>query len=137
MFNFQLYEGKKENKKIVSEEGVKTLISSYKYENYILYIDSFYTSPNLCRILYNNGVAVIGMTNAKRYRLDKICSNQLEKWESEYPVNNEIMYLAWKDKKQVKILSTVFSKDSIETTTYNKKTKRYDKINKPKLVVSY
>ena len=77
------------------------------------------------------------MTNAKRYRLDKICSNQLEKWESEYPVNNEIMYLAWKDKKQVKILSTVFSKDSIETTTYNKKTKRYDKINKPKLVVSY
>lgn len=47
------------------------------------------------------------------------------------------MYLAWKDEKQVNLLSTVFSTDSLKTAAFNKKTKRYSKVNKPKLLVSY
>lgn len=137
MLDFILYEGKSNKKKSkLGEEVVKQLIKPYINSNHILFVDSFYTSPNLCRILYNNGIGFIGMVNANKYKLDEL-SNNLEYGESDYFVNNEILYVAWKDKKKVSLLSTIQNTNEELVNKYNKKIKKMDKIRKPQLVISY
>ena len=73
----------------LGEEVVIKLIAPYKKENYILYTDSFYISPNLRRILHNNGIGFTGMVNANRYRLDILSSNfkDMNKGKSIYHKN--------------------------------------------------
>lgn len=83
ILDFEIYEGKKHNasinkneinsnnynnnininnngnriSNILSEEVVRKYMSNYEREHFILFTDSFYTSPNLCEELHKKGIA--------------------------------------------------------------------------------
>ncbi len=142
MMDFQIYEGKKESvnetKGNVGENVVRKLVKDYENDNYILFTDSFYSSPKLCTYLYSKGITFIGMVRNNRKGLSKGFQKiELAKNEVKYFENENLLYLLWKDNKQISLLSNVKSIGALPTRCWDKKQKKFILRDKPKLIVAY
>jgi len=73
---FQIYTGKENKKEKVSEFIVKTFMEYLPKKEYILYIDSYNTSPSLFVYLIENNYDCIGMINKNRKGLPNILKDK-------------------------------------------------------------
>jgi hypothetical protein len=121
--NFDIYLGKHEScREKISEKAVKKMIEDFSEQNYVIHMDSFFSSPTICRYLDSKGFSVIGMVNNNRKGLSTEFKNKiLEKGETSFYENKEQFFVAWKDKRQISLLSNIKDNDIVNSRTYNNK----------------
>jgi len=99
---------------------------------YCLYLDNWYTSPNLVDTLCSRKTDVVGTmrTNRKEFP-DFVKRARLKKGETAAAFHKKQMVMKWKDKRDVVLVST-FHNDSIENVTT-----RQGVIQKPSVILDY
>ena len=136
---FRIYSGKKLGAdELPSNEAiVMELMEPYLKKGYTLYIDNWYSSPNLFRRLSEQGTNVIGTVRVNRKNMPReIKETKLKKGEVMALFSHKLMALKWHDKKEVTMLSTVHDKAGM-TNTGKKRRTTNDPLVKPKAVIDY
>lgn len=121
---------------------VLSLMDQIIKKGYTLFLDNWYSSPNLYEHLLANDANVIGTVRSNRTNMPKeLQSLKLKKGEVEARSSHGILALKWIDRKDVYMLSTKHT--SPEMTDTGKKRilkggKREEKnVMKPKCVIEY
>ena len=141
---FKIYTGKEEKKEDSQnkkdskltrklEEIVLEFIENYKNQGHTLYLDNWYSSPDLFLILRELGFNVIGTVRQNIKNLPRESFIKLEKGETQIFSSNNIFLLRWSDKKIVNLLSTKHSSIDFKDT----KNKNNKIIKKPKAIIDY
>ena len=135
VYNWKLYTGKDgdHTEKGLAHSVVLDLVQDLQGKGYHLYVDNFYTSPALFTDLIRQGFAVCGVPETfKSYRLTKG-----ERF-SQLSDDGTLMYLKWKDKREVSMLSSFHDDSNI---TRRRRTKRSangtETIKKPRMIEEY
>ena len=106
---FQVYTGKEGNQeKGLSHRVVMDLCRNYFGSNIRVYMDNFYTSPDLLMDLHVRGVMACGTVRANRRGLPKdLLPNKinLNKHEFKIAQKDNLTFTVWKDTKPVCVLS--------------------------------
>ena len=120
---FQLYTGKTE--KPASKHGktydlVMDIMQEYFKKGHILYIDNYYTSPKLLMDLHKKGTGATGTArNRKGFPAAVRDAKLSQKGDKFVMSNGPMMAMKVKDRKDVKMLSTVHSSSSVDTGKRN------------------
>jgi len=123
----QRHPGEKTSSRIVLE-----VAHDLHDRGYCLYVDIWYTSPNLVDTLYTRKTDVVGTTRTNRKELpDFVKRARLKKGETVAAFCKKQMIMKWKDKWDVVIVST-FHDDSMENVTT-----RQGVIQKPSVILDY
>lgn len=139
ILDFIVYAGSETEKKTVGDFGVSgavvtTLMEKYLNKGHILYVDNWYTSPDLFMYLHQNKTNACGTVKLLRRGLPKF-TTKLNVGERETYNSGPIMALKWKDKRDVHMLTTEH-RDTLKVTT--KITNRGRELRKkPQCVVEY
>jgi hypothetical protein len=95
---------------------VQQLIQPYKHKQHVLIVDNFYTSIPLFRYLHDVGIEAIGTVRNNRKLYPKQIISQLKNKHDSTVLQSDTLYAsAWKDKKPVSFLSTVYDQNGIHT----------------------
>lgn len=88
---------------------VYTLATPILKQGYCIYVDNFYTSPQLALLLTENQTDVVGTLRKNRKGLPSNLKSKLNKDERDvrYEENGTMMVMKWKDKRDVFFLSTI------------------------------
>jgi Transposase IS4 len=117
----------------VSISSVLSLIQPLFNMGYCLTTDNFYSSPELFRILLNNGIDAYGTVRVTRTGLpDEIKRIKLTNGENIVWIKGKLMALKWKDKRDLCMLSTIHNGHMV-----NVKTRGNKELLKPDVVVFY
>lgn len=95
----------------LSYDVVMKLIRDLKNQGYILYTDSFYTSPELARDLVAIGILTCGTVRENRRGFsdilkDKTWSKTARRGDMRWVREGQLLFMQWKDNKVVTVLST-------------------------------
>lgn len=105
-------------------------------KGYSLYIDNWYSSPDLFHRLFSAGTNVCGTVRTNRKNMPKeLAKEKIKVGEAVAYSSNHITSMKWKDKRDVCMLSTKHTLDFAETGKVHRKTKT--KILKPTAVIDY
>lgn len=105
-------------------------------KGYSLYIDNWYSSPDLFHRLHSAGTNVCGTVRMNRKNMPKeLGKDKLKIGEAVTYTSNNITAIKWKDKRDVCVLTTKHSLEFSETGKVNRKTKT--KMLKPTAVIDY
>lgn len=118
----------------ISTQIVLSMMKPLLDKGYCLTTDNFYTSPLLADILVKHKTDSYGTVKLNRKEMPVHLKKQkLKKGECAAYQRGKVMALMWRDKKDVSLLSTVHTCDTIERAT------RYgpEKKNIPTVVVDY
>ena len=86
-----------------------------KNKGYHVYMDNFYTSPALFRDLRDRGFEACGTIRSNRVGIpEDIRSVKLKKGESHFSQDDSMLFMKWKDKRDVLMLSTFHDDTFIE-----------------------
>lgn len=118
----------------ISGNVVVTMLGPYLELGHTLYIDNWYSSPTLFKYLYDHRTNACGTVRRNRIGMPKF-TKKLKKGETDTFHTDEIMALAWKDKKDVTMLSTIHNNTFKPTGKVDYKTKI--PISKPECIVDY
>ena len=100
-------------------------------------MDNFYTSPALFRDL-REGFEVCGTIRSNRAGIPKdIRSAKLKKGESHFSQDDSMLFMKWKDKWDVLILSTFYDDTFLEKRHRTRHTEGAEVIQKPRVVEDY
>lgn len=114
---------------------VTTMLENYYNRGHILYIDNWYTSPNLAELLLEKNTGVCGTVRKNRKGMPDI-KNKLKKGDVHFLSNDDkILATFWCDKRDVTMLSTVHEPKMLETGKRDRKTNLM--IQKPASVLEY
>ena len=123
-----------------------------------MYIDNFYTSYGLAKKFPDNKTHVVGTIQATRKKFpEEVMNKKLKRGEMEVKEEeNGIIALKWKDKRDVRVLSTkhtpnmlepppkrrsASTQDNVEEPTQSnkpiKKRKKVKNIKKPEAILAY
>ena len=110
-WNWKLYTRKEEGQGEMglAERVVMELVNDGRLEGkgYIIVTDNFYSSPKLFRALVEKGFGACGTARKNRHGIPaSVGQANLKKGEIVSSVDNGIMALKWKDKRDVLMLST-------------------------------
>lgn len=136
--NFKIYVGKEKTDSGSANRNVVINLmkeSNLLHQGYCLFIDNWYSSPNLYRELYNMQTNVCGTAKVNRKGMPReLKSVRLEKGEAVVFSTEDMAAIKWKDKKDV-VVTTIHSLDFAETGKVN----RYsgEKILKPSVIIDY
>ena len=110
-----------------------------KNKGYHVYMDNFYTSPALYRDLREEGFEACGRIRSNRQGIpDDIRSAKLRKGESHFSLDDSMLFMKWKDKRDVLMLSTFHDYTFIEKRHSTRLTEDgVEVILKPKVVEEY
>lgn len=137
--DFKIYVGKdKTNGTPASTAIVMEMMEKCDLLNkgHSLYIDNWYSSPDLFHKLYTAGTNVCGTVRTNRKHMPKELARQkLEVGEAVAYTSNNVTAIKWKDKRDVCVLTTQHTLTFAETRKLNRKTKM--KIMKPTAVIDY
>ena len=101
---------------------VLKLIQPLLNNGYVIGLSNFYTSPELFKILVSNKTDAIGTVNCNKKMLCPLVKEKkLEKGQTVARYDGKIMYLKWKDKMDVHILSTIYDGSMTESKAFGKK----------------
>ena len=120
---FRLYTGKTEQ--AVSKHGrtydlVMSLMHDYLRKGHILYIDNYYTSPQLLMDLHKKGTGATGTARNRKGFPPAVRDAKLSnKGDKIVMSNGPMMAMKIKDRKDVKMLSTVHSSTDVDTAKRN------------------
>ena len=118
----------------ISGSVVSTLMAPYLGKGHSLYIDNWYTSPQLATFLHRHQTNMCGTVRPNRKGLPRF-SKKLKKGEVEALHTDTVMALKLKDKKDVFMLTTMHANEMVATEKIDRETKEPKR--KPACVVDY
>ena len=142
---FRIYTGQDavENSNFTASESVVLeLANPFLEKEYILYLDNWYSSPNLFLELNKRKTNVLGTARSNRKNMPKdLVNTNLKKGDVATRSSQGLLVLKWKDKKDVYFLSSKHKNANMTDTgkkERNKKAGEEDKnIVKPKCILEY
>ncbi|KAE9522897.1 hypothetical protein AGLY_016708 [Aphis glycines] len=123
---FQVYTGKSDVigvEKGLGARVVMDIVENLPGKNHIVFMDNFFTSHDLFKILKDNLIYAVGTVNASRKTLPKLKNDKLIlRGEYDWKISNTgIVMYKWKDNKCVHLLSSLHSPK--DTGNVNRKSK--------------
>ena len=143
VYNWKLYTGKEggNNDKGLGHRVVTDLVDDLRDKGYHLFVDNFYTSPTLFTDLIDKGFTACGTLNLNCRGIPKsFIRSKLRKGEtySELSEDGRLLYLKWKDKRDVTVLSSFQDDSSIMKRRRSRHaTGGTETVKKPKMVDEY
>nr|CAH7726170.1 unnamed protein product [Callosobruchus chinensis] len=138
IYNFIVYTGAstnygpKYNDEPVASRIVLSLADSLLNKGHCLFLDNFYSSPDLAQKLAGQRTDCVGTMRINRKGIPvEIKAKKLEKGESIAMFTKKQMIMKWKDKKDVIMISSIHDNKIVEIE------KRGKIIKKPEVVLSY
>lgn len=84
------------------------LVADLKTRGYHVYCDNYYTSPNLCDLLFADGFGCCGTVRLNRKRIPpQFGKKKLNQGEVTHYKNGNILGIKWQDKRCVSLLTTI------------------------------
>ena len=144
VWNWKLYTGKEDESHTtlgLAHRVVLDLLNDDRLQNkgYHVYMDNFYTSPALFRDLRDQGFEACGTIRSNRVGIpEDIRLAKLKKGESHFSRDDSMLYMKWKDKRDVLMLSTFHDDTFIEKRRRTRHAADgVEVIQKPKVVEEY
>ena len=144
VWNWELYTGKiqgRDDGKGLSHHVVMSLTKPLERKGYNIFCDNFYSSPLLFADLLKAGFGACGTVRANRKELtETFKSKKLKKGQvyTEMAMDDSVLCLKWKDKRDVLLLSTLHDDSMVEVQRRSRfVTGGTEKIWKPKAVDEY
>lgn len=126
--NMEIYCG--QGKKL--QDTVTTILTPYFGYWHHLYMDNYYNTLNIAEFLLQNKMRICGTIRANRLpRCLKTKSLNLKKGESIFKRKGDILLQLWKDKREVRMISTIHKFEMVECTG------KYKTMQKPKCIADY
>ena len=124
-----------EGKKL--ENTVLSLLDRNLGLNHHVYQDNYYNSVRLTQTLLQRNVRVCGTMRANRVipRDLEEDGKQLKEWQSAFRRKGDVMVQVWKDKRLMRMISTIHDATIVNTGRKDRKTNM--DIKKPYAVVRY
>ena len=119
VLDFIIYTGHESQIKMNNEVGISgsivmTMMAPFLNKGHNLYVDNWYSSPNLFKLLYNNKTGACGTVRKNRTGMPKL-ERRLNQGEVENKCDGNMLALKWKDKREVHMLSTIHDSSMIKT----------------------
>ena len=121
VWNWRLYTGKEVNTPEsplgLAHRVVLDLLNDDRLRNkgYRIFMDNFYSSPDLFRDLKEEGFEACSTLRANRRGIpDDLKSARLRKGESHFSQDDSLLFMKWRDKRDVTMLSTFHDDTFIE-----------------------
>jgi len=128
LYNFKFYLGKESQEKTVhnfSTEISLNMLDCLAHKGYIVYMDSFYSSFELFKILIEKGFGAVGTVKANRKSLPhKKIIEKKNCYRNEFFFRNNILLTKFIDKKVVLVLSTIHGNNTEKVSRFSKKGKK-------------
>lgn len=105
----------------VSGNIVAHFMKPYHHKGHILYIDNWYSSPQLAEFLHDRDTGVCGTVKENRKGMPAL-NAKLNRGEIEVAHNNIWLVIKWMDKKEVYVITTVHEVAFCATGKKNYKT---------------
>ena len=101
----------------LSHAVLMKLAPTLAFQGYELYIDNFYTNPDLFVNLCEHGIAANGEFHSKRHGIPpKVVAQRVAlKKKAKYHGKTSIVYCLWKDTEVVLVMSTCYPGHESET----------------------
>ena len=119
-FDFQIYTGQEINGQTdvgLTQRVLQDLTSDLHKQGYVIHTDNFYTSEKLATALMKDGIQIIGTIKLNRTGVPPMLKSDVKAFEKNAErgtmryarsnSNNNILYVQWKDRRAVTMLSTV------------------------------
>lgn len=127
---------------------VRKLCKPYEDRGFYVFMDRYYSGLRIFRYLSLRGFGACGTIMSNRLKLSGAVKEDLENFDyldyDFYQFGKEILLTAWKDKKLITMLSTVYSTNIIKYRRIikgrdenNKSTPGYEDIEKPLTIAEY
>ncbi|XP_065214029.1 piggyBac transposable element-derived protein 4-like [Planococcus citri] len=112
-YSFCIYAGKNmAQQNMKTDDLVMKLMTPYLNRGRLLVVDNFYTSVPLAERLLTKKTYILGTVRSNRRRIPKIQLKDLERGDLvAYENKNKVVFMAWRDKRLVQMLSTKFRLD--------------------------
>lgn len=136
VLDFLIYTGKStqytntENDANISAKVVSTLLQPYLDKNHILYVDNWYSSPQLFEKLHEKQTGACGTVRLNRKNMPCL-PKKMRKDEVLVRTNEKMITVRWCDRREVTMLSTVHDHQMLNVTKHGKT------VQKPKAVIEY
>ena len=141
-WNWDLYTGKRDTSNDglpLSSRVVLSLSSDLFNKGYNIYFDNFYTSPDLCRMLFEKGCGSCGTVRLNRRGIPKSFQlKKLKKGEITTYKDGCVLGLKWMDKCPVAVLSTIHDFTMVDKQRRTQSSEEgVEVIQKPKMIEEY
>ena len=139
----KLYTGKEGDQRDcgLAEQVVLDLVDDVRLQGkgFVVVTDNFYSSPSLFRELTRRGFGACGTARKNREGLPRaVCDATLRRGEVVSTVDDCVLTLKWKDKRDVIMLSTYHDSSMITKSRRSRAAERgVEDIQKPKVVEDY
>lgn len=118
----------------ISGSIITTFLKDYLNKGHCLYIDNWYTSPDLLKFLHDNQTNACGTVKSNRVGMPKY-TQQLKAGDTEIQNDGTMVALRWQDKREVRMLTTEHKIEMVRTGKINFQTKEH--IMKPNCINDY
>lgn len=118
----------------ISGDIVAYFMKPYFYKGHVVYIDNWYSSPQLAQFLHDRNTGMCGTVKSNRKGMPTL-NSKLEKGEVQAVHNLSWLVIKWKDKKDVYMITTVHELKFCATGKKHYLTK--ENIIKPICVIDY
>ena len=145
LWNWDLYTGKDDNISNhnlgLAHRVVMNLLDDDRLRNkgYRVFMDNFYSSPDLFHDLQEEGFEACSTLRSNRRGIpDDLKSAKLRKGESHFSRDDDLLFMKWKDKREVMMLSTFHDDTFIEKRRRTRLAQDgVERIEKPAVVEEY
>ncbi|CAH2002249.1 unnamed protein product [Acanthoscelides obtectus] len=110
---------------------VLTLIEPYMYKGHNIFLDNWYSSPTLFRVLHQHEINACGTVRANRSHMPPL-KKKLNSGELQHASTDTLLALKWKDKRDVMMLTTFHTADVVPVQN-----KRGIEATKPVCILEY
>ena len=125
----------------LTTQVVLDLLEGYENEGHVVYMDNFYSSPELFRELQNKTIGACGTVRINRKHMpSQLKPEKLKLKRGDDPVfmrANNIVAMAWQDVKRVTCLTTVHTNNTCEKSIREKGKKEGRMLIKPVAIEEY
>lgn len=146
-YTFEIYTGKRltKTKNGLGYDVVMGLMHDLLNQGYHLYIDNFYSSPKLFQDLFTVGCFCTGTVRDNRIGRSKksggsILAKNAPRGTSKWFRDGQLVYVKWKDTKEVTVLSTFWQATGTDTVKRKKKSDgsfSVQNVNIPPPIIDY
>lgn len=145
IWNWKLYTGKDESVPAsdlgLAHRVVLDLLDDdrLKSKGYRVFTDNFYSSPALFRDLLKDGFEACGTVRSNRKGIpEEVKTARLKKGKTQFSKDDTILYMKWRDKREVMMISTFHDDTFIEKRRRTRlATGGVELIEKPTVVEEY